>query len=298
MSDTETQDFTLPAQGFVFWPVGTGDSTTVAVSEDVVMQVDLRHMECANEEDDPHTPIVSRLVELLPEVNDEPYLAVFSLTHPDEDHCLGFADLLKRVNVGEIWFTPRIFREYTKDLCDDAKAFKKEVARRVKTTVENDGDVESGDRVRIIGYDTLLKEEEYEGFPDEMLTIPGNEITELDGTDYSNSFRAFVHAPFKDDSAGERNDTSLGLQVTLCNGVETIRALLLGDLCYPTVKRIFDVSEDDNLKWNVLLAPHHCSKSVMYWKDEDDEENGRHGGKAGPVTAQGRRPFADGNGLS
>ena len=272
MSDKNSEDFVLPSQGFVFWPVGTGDSTTIAVTEDVVMQVDLRHMECANEDDDPHTPIVDRLVELLPEIDEEPYLSVFALTHPDEDHCLGFADLLKQVKIGEIWFTPRIFREYKKDLCDDAKAFEKEVTRRMEMMIENDGDVESGDRVRIIGYDTLLEEDDYEGFPDEKLTIPGNEITELDGTDHSDSFRAFVHAPFKDDSSGERNDASLGLQVSLTNGTETIRALLLGDLCYPTIKRIFDVSDEDDLKWNILLAPHHCSKSIMYWKDEDDEE--------------------------
>ena len=60
---------------------------------------------------------------LLPEDDGKPSLAVFVLTHPDEDHCLGFKDLLKRVKIGEIWFTPRVFREYSKDLSDDAKAF-------------------------------------------------------------------------------------------------------------------------------------------------------------------------------
>ena len=50
-----------------------------------------------------------------------------------------------------------------------------------------------------------------------------------------------------------------------------LRALLLGDLSYPIIKRIFEVSEEDDLAWNVLLAPHHCSKAVMYWKDEGDE---------------------------
>ena len=85
-------------------------------------------------------------------------------------------------------------------------------------------------------------------------------------------FRGFVHAPFKDDEAGERNDTSLGMQVTLYDGDKKLRALLLGDLSYPIIKRIFDVSEDDDLAWNVLLAPHHCSKAAMYWKEEGDVE--------------------------
>ena len=268
----KSSNLELPSQGFVFWPVGTGDSTTIAVTEDVVLQVDLRHLKAADEEDDPHTPIVDRLVELLPQINEKPYLSVFALTHPDEDHCLGFADLLDQVNIGELWFTPRIFREYTKDLCDDAKAFRKEAKRRVKETIYQEGDVDSGDRVRIIGYDDLLKEKEYKDFPRDRLTIPGNEILELDGEDYSDYFRAFVHAPFKDDADSERNDTSLALQVTLYQGDTTAQALLLGDLCYPIIRQIFDRSEDDDLAWNVMLAPHHCSKSVMYWQDEDEDE--------------------------
>lgn len=262
----------IPSQGFVFWPVGTGDSTTIAGTDGVFLQVDLRHMKSANEGDDPHTPIVDRLVELLPQVNGKPYLSVFALTHPDEDHCLGFDDLLKRVNIGELWFTPRIFREYKKDLCDDAKAFRKEAERRVKKTIQQKGGVASGNRVRIIGYDDLLEEKEYEGFPRKRLTIPSNEIFELDGKDLSNYFRAFVHAPFKDDATSERNDTSLALQVTLYRGNKFAQALLLGDLCYPIIRRIFDRSGDDDLAWNVMLAPHHCSKSVMYWQDEGEDE--------------------------
>jgi hypothetical protein len=53
----------FPSRGFIFWPVGTGDSTTIVVDqkEGVVLQIDLRHMECANEKDDPHAPIIDIL---------------------------------------------------------------------------------------------------------------------------------------------------------------------------------------------------------------------------------------------
>jgi beta-lactamase superfamily II metal-dependent hydrolase len=263
--------FSLPPRGFVFWPVGTGDSTTIVVDKETVIQVDLHHLDCSNDDGDPHTPIVDRLVAVLPKRNGKPYLAAFVLTHPDEDHCLGYADLQKRVTIGELWFSPRIFREYKCDLCDDACVFQKEAKRRVKKTIENAA-VGAGDRVRIIGYDDLLKEDEYKGFPKERLTIPGSEIIEVDGVELAKKFRAFVHAPFKDDCDGERNDASLGLQMTLKEGTVAARALLLGDHCYPTVKRIFDRSKKDDLAWNVLLALHHCSKSVMYWKGEGDKE--------------------------
>ena len=127
----------LPEQGFIFWPVGTGDSTTIAVDDETVLQVDLHHMSAADDDDETHTPIVDELERVLPKRDGTPYLAVFVLTHPDQDHCLGFAELLKRVDIGELWFSPRIFHEH-EDLCDDAKAFRKEAKRRVKATIEAD----------------------------------------------------------------------------------------------------------------------------------------------------------------
>lgn len=265
----------FPNRGFIFWPVGTGDSTTIVVDKanGVTLQVDLRHMECAAGKDDPHVPIINILKQELPKVNEKPYLSVFVLTHPDKDHCQGFSQLLKEITVGELWFSPRIFREYHNDLCEDASAFKKEAMRRVKKTITNKGNVSSGDRVHVIGYDDLLKEEEFEGFPQDQMTVPGYFITELNGDDYADRFKAFVHAPFKDDSEGERNDTSLAFQITLSDGEVTGFAMLLGDHCYPAVKRIFDRTTDkNNLAWNVFLAPHHCSKGVMYWCDEGEKE--------------------------
>ena len=116
--------FALPIQGYVQWPVGTGDSTTVCMADELVMQIDLHHLGVSEKEGDPHTPIVDRLIALLPKQGKRPYLAVFVLTHPDEDHCLGFKQLLANVAIGELWFSPRIFREYKKELCSDALAFR------------------------------------------------------------------------------------------------------------------------------------------------------------------------------
>jgi beta-lactamase superfamily II metal-dependent hydrolase len=269
--------FTLPTKGYVFWPVGCGDSTTVCVDAKTVIQVDLHHLAMADEDGDPHIPIVDRLIKLLPKRNNRPYLSVFCLTHPDKDHCLGFKSLRENVDIGEIWFTPRIFFEHKGDLCDDAQDFVKEAKRRVKKSIELKGTTKSGDHVRIIGYSDLLKDDEYKGFPEDRLTRPGNSITEFDGEDHSDIFDAFVHAPFKDDDvARERNETSVGLRIELKEGEHTGQALLLGDLSYPSVRRVFDETEahgnDEKLKWDVFLAPHHCSKSVMYWKSEGEDD--------------------------
>ena len=264
--------FKLPKLSLVFWPVANGDSTTVVIDSMTHLQVDLNHLEKSEDDDDATWSIVDELVECLPKKDWRPYLAAFALTHPDQDHCRGFPKLLDEVDIGELWFTPRVFREYKKDLCDDAKAFKNEVERRIKKTIDAKGDPGAGHRVRIFGYSELLDEGKFKNFPDDRLTVPGNELTKIDEKNVSSKFRAFVHAPFKDDDASDRNDTSLGMQVTLSDGAKKLRALLLGDLSYPVIKRIFGVSKADDLAWNVLLAPHHCSKAVMYWKDEGDDK--------------------------
>lgn len=269
--------FTLPTKGIVFWPVGTGDSVTICIDAENVMHIDLHHLVAADDDEDPREPIVDRLVKLLPKRDKKPYLSLFVLTHPDKDHCLGFKELREKVTIGEIWFTPRIFFEHKGDLCDDAQDFVKEAKRRVKKTIEKEGAVGSGDYVRIIGYHSLLEDDEYKGFPEDLITRPGNSITGFDGEDRSDVFDAFVHAPIREDEGDqERNETSVGLRVEVKEGEHTGQALLLGDLSYPSIRRIFDETKrhenDDKLNWDVFLAPHHCSKSVMYFKGEGEEE--------------------------
>lgn len=273
----------LPDQGLVFWPVGTGDSTTIVIDDEHVIQVDLHDMAMADDDGAVVAAVIDRLVEVLPRRGDRPYLAAFILTHADMDHCLGFADLLSKVTIGELWVTPRLWREYTEHdlpLCPDAEAFHKEAKRRVAAAAEKAVAAgerpDSGERIRVVGYDTDHEKHAYSELPDEYLSYPGEAVTSIDGKDLSGRFEAFIHAPFKDDCAAERNDTSLAIQVTLKNadGAEG-HVLLLGDLAYNTITKIFDYSEHaerpERLTWEVLLAPHHCSKKVMYVTEDDAE---------------------------
>jgi beta-lactamase superfamily II metal-dependent hydrolase len=137
---------------FIFWPVGCGDSTTVVISDNEVLQIDLNDTAIAEADDNEKIPLVDELVAKLPKKDGKPYLSCFVLTHPDEDHCRGFVDLLKRVTIGELWHTPRVFREYHKDQCADAKAFRKEAKRRVAATIKAGGDPGAGHRVRVVGH--------------------------------------------------------------------------------------------------------------------------------------------------
>jgi hypothetical protein len=272
----------LPDRGLVFWPVATGDSTTIVIDDERVVQVDLHDMAMADQDGAIVAAVIDRLVEVLPQRDGKPYLAAFILTHADKDHCLGFADLLKKVTIGELWATPRLWREYTENdvpLCEDAEGFHKEAKRRVAATeraLSDDKEPQSGDRIRVVGYDTDHDKHAYSELPDEYLSYPGDAVSMIDGVDVSDRFEAFIHAPFKDDCAAERNDTSLALQLTLKGEAgEEGHVLLLGDLAYETIKKIFEYSEaagrPERLSWELLLAPHHCSKKVMYVTEDGEE---------------------------
>ncbi|MDX2107107.1 MAG: hypothetical protein SFY67_11960 [Candidatus Melainabacteria bacterium] len=261
------------APGFVFWPVGNGDSTSIVVTDEIVMQIDLHHMCKSNDEDDACHPIVDLLYDNLPKREGKPHLSVLCITHLDKDHCQGFTDLLDRVTIDEIWFTPRVLDDEDDALCEDAVAFKEEAIRRVKKAIKEGLHLDAGDRVRILGWADLLLEDDYEGFPSELFSVAGSTISTMAGEDVSEVFRAFVHAPFKDDMDGDRNETSIALQVQLKDGDAHCCGLFFGDLNYPVLKKIFEHTADKQfLEWNVLSTPHHCSKSAMYWRDSRDSE--------------------------
>jgi hypothetical protein len=208
--------FSLPEVGYVFWPVGTGDSSTVVIdAAQTVVQIDMHELESADDDDTPQSSVIDELVRLLPKRDGKPFLSTFVLTHPDKDHIQGFQELLEKVAIGEIWQTPRVFNEYKKDLCDDAIAFKKEAERRRKLTISKHGEVASGDRLRIIGHDDLFEEDDYKNYPARWRSYPGNSVTTIDGVDQTGVFEAFIHSPFKEQADGDRNETSLALQTTL-----------------------------------------------------------------------------------
>jgi beta-lactamase superfamily II metal-dependent hydrolase len=263
----------LPNKGVTFWPVGNGDSTTVSVNDNVKIQIDLHHTEASENDDEEECyPVVSHLVEELPEVDGTPYLSAFALTHPDKDHVQGFGKLLEEATIGELWLTPRVFHD--EELSEEAEAFYNEAERRRKLAIKNNGVLAPGDRIRIFGYHSVLEEEKFKNFPEELLTLPGEVLTEIDGEDYQDEFSAFVHSPFKTDVEEERNDSSLGLQITLGGETDCLKILIFGDLAHEGMRKLIDISKaNDNeskLEWNILLAPHHCSKSVMYTKDDND----------------------------
>ena len=181
------------------------------------MQIDLRHLEKADDPEEPEWPIIDHLVKALPKKIGRPYLALFVLTHPDKDHIQGFGELMKKVDIGELWHTPKVFRDQSdqETTCDDAKVFRKEVDRRRKAILASPNAIKSGNRLRVIGHDEILSEEKYKDLPADCKSRPGEKVSYVDGIDLTGDFQAFIHAPFADDQAKEKNNTSLALNVVL-----------------------------------------------------------------------------------
>jgi len=310
----------FPERGIRFPHVRNGDSSTIVIRDgEFYFQVDIHHTDGGEESDDEREDVIDILTDVLPKKEGQPYLSVFALTHPDQDHCRGFERLLDEVVIGEILHTPRIFQQYEDDddLCDDAKAFRDECERRRDEMISVGGDPGLGDRVRIIGYSDTFERSEYENFPEAFRHVAGDTITRLDEDDLDDVFELFVHGPLKDEHGGDRNDSSLAFQATLTSddGQHKLNAIFLGDRSAPKIRSIIEQTEShdnkDRLDWNVLLAPHHCSQKALYEeengseKPQDDIINCFSDGAQNPayviascraVDEEGSSAFTDGNG--
>lgn len=271
-----------------YFPVGNGDTSLIQLSNESTILIDCNITNDSRDESEESTYNVHDhlLSTLKKDDKDVPFVDAFILTHPDKDHCRGFCETFYTgdpakyseshkkddlIRIDELWFTPRIFSPHEKDMCDAAKAIHKEVKRRIQLYQENKTErKDSGNRLRIIGYsdNTDLK-----GF-EEIVTIPGNSVDVINGN-ILKDFSFFVHAPFKKDTDskwGERNDTSVILQARFNIDGEKNAALVFfgGDSGYGVWDEIVQRSNEGSLKWDIFMAPHHCSWSFFSETSEGD----------------------------
>lgn len=267
--------------GVVLWPVGNGDAITIVVDDATVLQIDINHRAVADEDDDDRVPVVDRLVEVLPlSADGEPRLSVLAITHHDEDHCSGFERLIDEVVVEELWVTLRSFIEVDEDgLTEAGQAVYDEACRRRDKEIEAaaaGGRAGVGDRLQVIGNADVLDDDDWKGFPLALLTSAGQFVATINAEDRGDDIEVFVHTPFRSDTEdGSRNSSSLGIQVQFMSGSAAgKRLLLLGDLEYMQIEAFVNKTElsgnDDHLWWDLLLAPHHCSRNAVRRKDGDD----------------------------
>lgn len=280
-----------------FYPVGNGDTTFLRLNNKSTILIDCK---IRNGEEDASGNTIydvkNDLLDNLEKRDSNPFLDLFILTHPDEDHCLGYEknfytgspDNYSQSNrdndeimVDELWVTSSVFND---DDNSDAKALKKEAERRRKLYQDDDSNKNKvGNKLRIIGYDG---DERFESVPN---SIPG-EILTLQDINGSNEeiLEIFIHAPFKkslidSQAVKDKNSTSIVLQIRLKEEAsqEDWDCFILtgGDADHYRWDQVLQKSKDheneDRLEWNIFQSPHHCSWSffndVPYENDENKE---------------------------
>ena len=273
-----------------YYPVNNGDMSLITLKDNSTILIDCNIREGDKDSDDNSIYDVKEdLLKSIQKRNNNPFLDLFILSHPDEDHCRGFkknfykgdpidySDTNRKneeIIIDEIWVTSMLF---TTAQSNDANSIRNEVNRRKRLTgTEKE---KRGNRLRLIGYDEDKKFENVTSY------VPGNKINEFNDKTYDN-FSFFIHAPFKKDlikskANKDRNSSSIVVQARFkdnsTDADHVTYALFGGDSDHYIWEKIIEISENNNnskyLKWDLFLAPHHCSWTYFNNVSYDIEEN-------------------------
>ena len=228
--------------------------------------------------------------------NNRPYIDAMLLSHPDEDHCRGIEKHFwlgsiddypddekpqkeKRVIIRQIWSSPLVFRRASNNhtLCKDAKSFNKEAKRRVKAFRDNSSGIQNGDKILILGEDENGKTDDLS----QILVKQGEEFEGVNG-EAPGYISARLLAPMskQDDDAEEeitKNNSSVILRFAIKNSESSsFKGYFLtgGDAGVYIWEKMWDTYAPEDLEYNLLQAPHHCSwRSLSYdsWSDKGED---------------------------
>ncbi|CAL63310.1 Conserved hypothetical protein, putative metallo-hydrolase [Herminiimonas arsenicoxydans] len=222
--------------------------------------------------------------------NNRPYVDVMVLSHPDQDHCRGFAEHFhvgslrdyndrvtpKKIIIREMWSSPLVFRrsnEKNHTLCDDAKTWATEARRRVNRYKQFKS-YSHGDRIKILGEDINGKTDGIQ----EIVVKAGASIHSICGTDEPN-FVAELLAPMlakdeEEDKLLGKNESSIIMNYSIGVGGTPNAAKYLsgGDAEVGIWERIWGKYKGDiaKLQYNLLGTPHHCSWHSLSWDSLSD----------------------------
>jgi hypothetical protein len=281
----------------IFFPVDNGDMTLIKLSDKTTILTDINLREAAENEDNPAFDAAAALKDHLEtDEKKRPYVDVFLLSHPDQDHCRGLKkyfhlgplseynddppeeDGLKIV-IREIWSSPIIFRRAgkTHTLCEDAKAFSAEAKRRVNI-FRNNGTTQEGDRILIIGEDENGKTEGLETIlvkiDDIFSKINGKNSNEI-------SMRVLGPIPIQEDIEKEeklgKNHSSVILQYTFSIDGQEDACLFLsgGDAEVYIWEQVWELNKGNTsaIQYDLLMTPHHCSWHSISYDSWSKDEN-------------------------
>jgi len=263
--------------------VNNGDMTLITLddADKTTMLVDCNIFEDTDEDDDRDGR--DELLARLPRDDSNcPYVDVMVLSHPDQDHCRGLIDNFhlgplseydddgEKIVIREMWSSPLIFRRRSEDnpLCDDAIAWNTEAKRRVNWFRDNKPKAPvDGNRILILGGD---EPDHIDGV--EELVIPAGTIFNKVRGKENDFISVRLLAPLPAEEWGDedldKNHSSIVMQMQLAaSKKDETRTLYLtgGDAAVAIWKKLWGKYKKDKgaLEYDLMLAPHHCSWSVI-----------------------------------
>jgi hypothetical protein len=288
-----------------FFPVDNGDMTLIKLddTDKTAILIDINIRQAFGEEDNDMCDVAKELRKILQkDEKGRPYVDVFLLSHPDEDHCRGLkkhfhlapldeysfkppeGEELKIV-IREMWSSPMVFRRASKDniLCDDAKGFNTEARRRVKYFKEKCS-AGNGDRILIIGEDENGKTDDLKA----ILVRIDEVFNRVNGKSNDRiSMRMLGPLPPQDTMEIEdelsKNHSSVILQFSIKADEKAIACLCLagGDAEVFIWEKVWERNKEkvSCLEYDLMLAPHHCSWHTLSHDSWD-------GGKGNPQVSE------------
>lgn len=273
------------------YPVDNGDMTLIQVGSKGVgktILVDMKIRE-SNDDSDTQFDVASDIYQHLPtNSSGSPYVDLFVLTHPDDDHCLGFDKYMhtgspndwkepkegtpKKIIINEIWFSEICTKRASESsrLSKDAKAFRTEAKRRRKLFEDGDTNKSSdGNMLKVVGMDTDDSDKKESWYLDGMVIKKGAVVD-------VGAAKALILAPlddaiFDEEHQQDKNDSSIVIRWNV-NGAQL---LLGGDATAHIWKHIWEENQykTPNLKYDLLLAPHHCSWRTLSYDSASKTKN-------------------------
>ena len=274
----------------IFYPVDNGNMIFIKLKDNTTILIDIHirkksHDDNATEFYDVLTHLKDNLEK---DSKDRYFIDAFILTHLDHDHIAGLKDNFylgaiddysntdkndEKIVIKETWSSDRFRQRQTDDrnFSDDAKAYNKEIRRRVKLYKEKKIVQKEGDKVIVLGgEDKEIKNITY---------LIGESISKINSKNL-NYFKMNILGPLEQqknedkETFDAKNRGSVVLQLEIKVGAYTNKVLLTGDAEVDVCEYMHNIYDSNKLEYDILCTPHHCSMASLGRKKDKNEKGG------------------------
>jgi ribonuclease BN (tRNA processing enzyme) len=213
------------------------------------------------------------------DTKNRPYVDAFILTHRHDDHLKGFQKHFHlgpldeyndkeqefKIIIRELWSSHNFWKPCSEkyELCEDAKAFNKEMKRRVELFRNSKIYQKEGDRAIIIGEDSEGKTQELKKINYKI----GDEFSKINEVDLSSKILGKVLGPIEqqenedEECYTNKNRQSIIIGLTVKQNDYYNKILLTADAECLVWETLWDQYKGNIsvLEYDLMIAPHHCS---------------------------------------